>query len=131
MRFQFPQGVFVMGALNVRAVGEVHSDDDREFFTFVASGTFVVDGSELSCEVAGKWDERGLPVVSGDFKITNERGEELSAGFDGIKDYPGGGAVIDAHVLHGIHSTGAFAQFPARCACEIRYYEGRLEFSLS
>jgi hypothetical protein len=120
-----------MGQVTGRAVGQFKSDDDREVFTLEARGDFVIDGNELSCEVVGDWDERGLPIVTGNFRITNERGE-FSAGFHGVKDYPGGGAVIDG-ALEGMTVTGAFTHASGRISCEIRYLEGsegNVEFSL-
>ncbi|MFN7766996.1 MAG: hypothetical protein ACK5UC_07305, partial [Planctomycetaceae bacterium] len=124
-------GVFVMGQVTGRAVGRFKSDDNREVFTFEARGDFVIDGNELSCEVVGDWDERGLPIVSGNFRITNEGGE-FSAGFNGVKDYPGWGAVIEG-ALEGVTVTGAFTQASGCLSFEIRYLEGsegNVEFSL-
>lgn len=116
-----------MGKLTGRAEGHVHTDDDFESFAFVARGDFFIDGSQLSCEVSGNWDERGLPCVTGDFKITNEQGE-FNAKLNGVKDYPGGGAVISA-ILEGSHGTGVFGSASVG-DLEIQYLNDHLEFTL-
>jgi hypothetical protein len=118
-----------MGALSGEAVGEVSREDEHRF-TFVAQGSFDIDGNKQECGVEGEWD--GKYRSSGEVKIQNELGEFSARFDDGVKGEQRGRAVIEA-VLNPTSATGVFKQISDRCSCEIIYESmerGKLEFSL-